>query len=135
MTKYLIAYLATAIVFFAIDLVWLSRIATDFYQERLGSLLLDKPNMAAAAGFYLIYVIGIVVFAVQPGLKSGSVLTALTYGGLFGFFAYATYDMTNYATLKNWPFSVVAVDVAWGTVLTALSAALGTWLTILIAKA
>lgn len=133
MITYVYAYLATALVFFTLDFVWLSRVARDFYFDRLGGLLLETPNMAAAAGFYLVYIVGIVFFAVAPALKSESVWMALSYGALFGFFAYATYDMTNYATLKNWPVSVVVVDIAWGMFLTGISAGVGMlatqWLT------
>lgn len=132
MFQYITAYLTTAIVFFAIDYVWLSQIATRFYFDRLGHILLDKPNMAAAGGFYVIYVVGLVIFAVAPALKAETVLTALVLGALFGFFTYATYDMTNYATLKGWPFIVVVVDVAWGTVLGATAAMAGYLLTRMI---
>lgn len=125
MIHYATAYFTTAIVFLAVDYVWLSQIAVRFYFDRLGHLLMDKPNMAAAAAFYLIYVAGIVVFAVGPALKHESLTYALVYGALFGFFTYATYDVTNYATLREWPLIVVAVDVAWGTVLAAGSAAAG----------
>ena len=122
MSKYFFAYLATATVFLAIDFIWLSQVARKFYVDALGDLLLERPNIAAAAGFYAVYAAGIVFFAVLPAMKSGSALTALTHGALFGFFAYATYDMTNYATLRHWPVSVTVVDVLWGTVLTGFSA-------------
>ncbi len=81
--------------------------------------------MGAAAGFYAIYVVGIVIFSIAPALRTESATTALVYGALFGFFAYATYDMTNYATLRNWPLEVSLVDTAWGTCLTGVSALLG----------
>ena len=129
MTRYLAAYGFTLMVFLAIDFVWLSQIARKFYFERIGHLMADKPNLTAAVVFYAVYVVGIVIFAVAPALKSGSVMTALGYGALFGFFAYATYDMTNYATLKNWPVMVTVVDIAWGTFLTGISAAAGYYLT------
>lgn len=119
---YLLAYISTAIVFLAIDFVWLSQIAPRFYFGHLGHLLLEKPNLLAAAGFYLVYVVGLVIFAVAPALKAESITTALLFGALFGFFTYATYDMTNYATLKGWPFVVVAVDIVWGTLLSAVAA-------------
>lgn len=125
MLQYITAYAVTAIAFFAIDFVWLSSIAKAFYFNRLGDLLLDKPNIGAAAAFYAVYVAGIVIFAVAPALREGSAGTALLYGALFGFFAYATYDMTNYATLRNWSLVVSLVDTAWGTVLTGFSAVLG----------
>jgi uncharacterized membrane protein len=123
--QYLAAYLATAAIFLFIDFLWLGYIAKTFYFSRLGDLLLDKPNLGVAAIFYAVYVIGVVIFAVGPALKSGSWQTALVYGALFGFFCYATYDMTNLATLKGWPVSVAIVDVIWGTVLTGTSALLG----------
>ncbi len=125
MFQLVIAYFATAIVFLAIDFVWLSQVATRFYFDRIGHLLMDKPNMAAAGAFYVVYVVGIVIFAVAPALKSESVGTAIVFGALFGFFTYATYDMTNYATMKNWPIVVVLVDVAWGAFLSAFAAGAG----------
>ncbi len=129
MLRYIVAYLATAVVFLAIDYVWLTRVALQFYRENLGDLLLANPRIGAAAAFYAVYVIGIVIFAVAPALRSGSALTALAFGALFGFFAYATYDMTNYATLKNWPLTVSVVDIIWGTALTGVSAWLGALIT------
>jgi uncharacterized membrane protein len=122
MIQYLTAYAATALLFLGLDFIWLSQVARSFYFDRLGGMLLDKPNLGAAAAFYCVYVIGIMIFAVAPALRSESAMTALVYGALFGFFAYATYDMTNYATLRNWPIAVSLVDIAWGTFLTGLSA-------------
>lgn len=132
MLQYAVAYVATAIVFLAIDYVWLSRVARDFYFTRLGNQLLAQPRLGVAAGFYLVYVIGIVVFAVMPALKADSARLAVVMGGLFGLIAYATYDMTNYATLKNWPFTVVVVDMAWGAFLTGVSAFAGYQITRLV---
>lgn len=123
--QYLAAYVATAAIFLFIDFLWLGYIAKTFYFSRLDGLLLDKPNLGVAAVFYAVYVIGVIIFAVGPALKSGSWQTALIYGALFGFFCYATYDMTNLATLKGWPVTIVVVDVIWGTVLTGVSALLG----------
>lgn len=125
MIQIVTAYLTTAVVFFTIDYIWLSQIATRFYFDRIGHLLMEKPNLVAAGVFYIIYVVGIVVFAVLPALKSGSLLYAVVFGGLFGFFTYATYDVTNYATLKNWPVLVAVVDITWGTFLSTVSAAGG----------
>jgi len=129
MLLHLTAYIATAFVFFAIDYVWLSQVAKRFYFVHLDGLLLDTPRMGAAGLFYMAYVAGIVIFAVAPALKADSFTMALTYGALFGMFAYATYDMTNYATLRDWPLIVVVVDITWGTLLTGVSAAAGFWLT------
>jgi uncharacterized membrane protein len=134
MAKYLVAYLGTAFFFLATDYIWLSQVAKKFYSDRLGSLLLDQPNLRAALAFYALYVVGIVFFAVLPGLRAGSVTVALSHGALFGLIAYATYDMTNYATLKNWPVSVTLVDIVWGTVLTAASASFGYMATQLVLK-
>ncbi|GAB4532579.1 MAG: DUF2177 family protein [Roseibium sp.] len=133
MVQLVTAYVTTAVVFLAIDYVWLSQVATRFYFDRIGHLLMDKPNLGVAALFYLFYVVGLVIFAVAPALKSGSFGHAVVYGALFGFFTYATYDVTNLATLRNWPVIVAVVDVAWGTVLSAVAAAAGYNLTRLIA--
>lgn len=125
MKRYVIAYGATAVVFFGLDLLWLGTVATGFYKEKLGSLMAERPNIAAAGVFYAAYVVGIVIFAEMRGFETGSWVSALVWGALFGFFAYATYNMTNYATLKDYPAVLAAVDLAWGTVLTAVSAAAG----------
>jgi uncharacterized membrane protein len=119
---YIIAYIATAIVFFGLDYVWLSRVATGFYRDRMVHLLLDQPNLAAAGLFYCVYVAGIVYFAVAPALGNGTATSALIAGALLGLIAYGTYDMTNLATVKNWSVAVTIVDMAWGTVLTSASA-------------
>lgn len=122
-------YVATALVFFALDYLWLGIIARKFYSQALGSLMLDQIKIGFAAGFYAIYVIGIVIFAVSPALQSGNALDALMWGALFGFFAYATYDMTNLATLRNWPIVMSIVDIIWGTFLTGVAAFAGYQLT------
>jgi uncharacterized membrane protein len=121
----LIAYLGTAIVFFAIDFVWLAFIAKTFYAQQLGPLMRESPNLTVAAVFYVVYVVGVVVFAVMPAVRAESWATALALGALLGLVAYGTYDATNLATLKNWPTIVSVVDVIWGTALTAVSATAG----------
>lgn len=125
----IIAYVATLIVFLGIDFVWLSYVARNFYFERMSHLMAESPNFTAAGLFYLFYVVGIVYFAVLPALKSGSMMTAIVSGALLGLVAYGTYDMTNYATLKNWSLTVSIVDMVWGATLTATSAAAGFYLT------
>ena len=125
MPRLLIAYLATTVVFFAMDFVWLSTATSRFYRVQLGDLLLEKPNLGVAALFYLIYVAGVVVFAVTPAITAGAWTTALLLGALLGLIAYGTYDFTNLATLKGWPSVVSIVDLAWGTTATAISATLG----------
>lgn len=107
-----------------IDALWLGVVANKLYKSQLGPLLLEKPNMLAAVLFYIIYVIGIVVFAVLPATQAGDWKVALGLGALFGLVAYATYDLTNLATLKGWPVKIVIIDLIWGTVLTAAVATL-----------
>ncbi|MBK8208639.1 MAG: DUF2177 family protein [Rhodospirillales bacterium] len=125
MMKYVVAYLAAATTLFAIDLLWLGVIAKSFYRAQIGSLMLDQINIVAAILFYAVYVVCVVIFAVALALHTGSWRTAIVLGTLFGFFAYATYDMTNLATLRGWPIAMVVVDIAWGTCLTAISATAG----------
>lgn len=125
MMTYAIAYVATAVVFFGLDYVWLSRIAIGFYRRHIGDLLLATPNFAAAGLFYLFYIAGIVYFAVLPAVSGGGWLTALAGGALLGLIAYGTYDMTNLATLKDWSITVSIVDMAWGSFLTATAATAG----------
>ena len=122
---YVIAYVSTAVVFFALDYLWLTRIAIGFYREHIGALLLATPNFAAAGIFYLFYVVGLVYFAVMPAVSAGSILTAVINGALLGLLAYGTYDMTNLATLKGWSLQMSLVDMAWGAFLTATAAAAG----------
>jgi uncharacterized membrane protein len=123
--QYLLAYVATAIVFFGLDLLWLGMIAKSFYRDRLGDLLSDRPDLAVSGLFYVVYVGGIVLFVIQPALQSQSWATALILGILLGMMAYGTYDMTNLATLRGWPVAMSVVDLAWGSMLTGLSATVG----------
>lgn len=108
-------------IFVAVDLVWLGLVARSFYHRELSALIADKFNLWAAAAFYLLYPMGIVGFAVAPALAAGSALHAVAVGAALGFFAYATYDLTNLATLRNWPLRLTIVDMLWGTFLTALA--------------
>jgi uncharacterized membrane protein len=124
--KTLLVYLITVPIFFIIDLVWLGVVARGFYQKHLGYLMRPQVNWAAAILFYLLFIIGIVLFAVRPALELQSPVRALVYGALFGFFAYATYDLTNLATVRDWPVIVTAIDLIWGTVLCG-SVALGSY--------
>ena len=117
MAYYLKLYLLTVPIFFAIDMIWLGFVARGFYQNQLGSFLSDTVNWTAALAFYFLYIAGILIFAVVPALDKGSLARAVVLGALFGFFTYATYDLTNLATLKDWPLKVVMVDIVWGMVL------------------
>ncbi len=121
-TKYLLTYLFTVPVFFAIDMVWLGVVAKNLYQKELGKFLSEKPNWTAAIIFYLLYIVGIIILAVAPAVEKQSLLKAIVLGGVFGGLAYATYDLTNLATLKNWPIKIVVIDIIWGIILTASAA-------------
>lgn len=122
--KYVLIYVVATVVFAAIDLFWLGLIAKNFYRQKLGFILSNEVNWTAAVVFYLIYIAGILFFAVTPGLKESSWHTALFNGAVFGLMCYATYDLTNMATIKNWPLSIVLVDIVWGAVLTGTVAVL-----------
>ena len=117
--KYLTIYVAAMAAFLAIDMVWLAVVARGFYRRQLGFLLADQPNWWAAGVFYLLFVAGLVVFAVVPGLQAGSLRRTVLLGSFFGLVTYATYDLTNHATVKGWPWIVTVVDMIWGTVLAA----------------
>lgn len=115
---YVIAYLVCVVVMGGLDFLWLSNMSQSLYRRDLGPLLAENPNMTVAVIFYLIFIVGILVFAVRPALASGDWRTAALYGALFGFFTYATYDLTNFATMKVWTLRVTVLDTAWGTFLT-----------------
>ena len=134
MLRWVIAYIATLAVMAGMDFVWLSLTVRPLYHRALGAVLAENPNMAAALAFYLLYGVGVVIFAVRPGLAANDWRPALLWGALFGLFAYATYDLTNLATLKIWSLRVSLIDMAWGAVLTGMSAAASAWLTLLVRK-
>jgi uncharacterized membrane protein len=121
---YLKLYALTVPVFFIIDLIWLGLVAKGFYQKNLKYILSPNVNWTAAIIFYLMYIAGILIFAVLPGVAKDSVRHAAVWGALFGFFTYATYDLTNLALLKDWPLNIVVVDILWGVVLCTLVATL-----------
>jgi len=106
-------------VFFAIDMVWLGLVAKKFYRDQIGFLMKGDVNWTAAIVFYLLFIAGLVVFVITPAIEKNSWLHALLFGALFGVIAYATYDLTNLATLKDWPLLVTIVDLTWGAVLAA----------------
>ena len=118
-------YLGMTVVFFAIDMLWLGFVARGFYRRHMGSLLAEQVNWTAAITFYLVFIAGILIFAVLPALGKGSLGQAVLLGCLFGLVAYATYDLTNLATLRGFPPVVAAVDLAWGSFLTGVVAAVG----------
>lgn len=110
-------YLIALPVFFAIDMLWLGVVARNFYRNQLGTLLKTDFNWVAGVSFYLLFIAGLVFFVIEPAVKNGNWTSALVVGALFGLMTYATYDLTNLATLKDWTLTVTFVDMAWGMVL------------------
>lgn len=108
-------YFVALIIFFVIDIIWLVVVARKLYQQKLGFIMSDSPNWMAAAIFYLIFIVGVVFFVINPALEKESWKYALLVGMLFGFITYSTYDLTNLATLKNWPLQITIIDLIWGT--------------------
>ncbi len=123
--NYLAGYAAALVASLAADAVWLGTMAKRIYRPTLGDILIPGVNLPPAIVFYLLYPAGVVLFAVVPALRLGSPAAAAVYGALFGMFAYATYDLSNYATLRNWTLQLTLIDVAWGMVLSAIAASAG----------
>jgi len=130
--KYCLVYAASLLVFLVVDFAWLGWVAQSFYHRQLGELLSQRVNWPAAITFYAIYVVGLMIFCVAPALSRASLVNAMVLGGLYGFFTYATYELTNYALIRNWPVALVPVDIAWGVVLCTIVSAggflVGRWL-------
>ncbi len=124
-TKHLVAWAVTFVVLLVIDMIWLGVVAKGMYQEAMGDLMSPNPRLAFAAVFYLVYPIGLLLFAIMPGVEAQSVVRAAVLGALFGMFCYATYDLTNLAVIRNWPLALSFIDIAWGTVVSGVAAAAG----------
>jgi uncharacterized membrane protein len=125
MMRYFKLYLVSLAAFFTIDMLWLGLVARSFYQQYLGFLMDTSPNWFVAIIFYLLFVVGILVFVVLPGLVANSLKTTLSRAALFGLITYATYDLTNLATLKDWPALLSIVDMLWGTFLSVSVSCIG----------
>lgn len=132
MTRIFPLYLATLVAFFLIDMLWLGLVARGLYARYLGYIMAPRTNWVAAVIFYLIFVGGILFFVVLPGMESGRLGTTLLRAAAYGLITYATYDLTNLATLKDWPLTITLIDIAWGIVLSvsvsAISYTVGGWL-------
>jgi uncharacterized membrane protein len=127
MIRYLAAYVGAAIAFAGLDAVWLTLTNASLYKPVLHAVLTDGFRPIPAIAFYLVYLLGVMVFAVAPGLKEGRWTAAARRGALFGFFAYATYDLTNQATLAVWATKITLLDLTWGTFVTCFGATAGSW--------
>ncbi len=125
MIKYLAGYMSTLVVLLAIDLIWLGIVAKSVYSRGIGHLMAEQPNLMAATVFYLAYAFGLMYFAVAPPSGARLWKNALLAAAVFGFVAYCTYDLSNLATLKNWPMNIAVIDILWGTVLSTVAAATG----------
>ena len=125
MLKYAGVYLAVFLTMFLIDMIWLRVIAVTWYQQGMSEHLAETPNLLAAALFYLMFPVALMVFAILPADSGSAVLKVAGMGALFGFFAYATYDLTNLAVLKNWPLGLSILDMAWGTLVSGVSTCIG----------
>ena len=122
--QWLIAYLASALTMGGLDFLWLTN-TRPIYRKALGSALAENPDMRAGMAFYVLYLVGVMIFAVRPALAGGDWRQAALYGALFGFFCYATYDLTNLATIKTFTLQATIADLAWGTAITATAATAG----------
>jgi uncharacterized membrane protein len=123
MARNVLGYALTLVFFIGVDLIWLARVARSTYVVEMGGLLRNKPNLTAAAAFYMLYAAGLVFFAVAPGLKAGSVIQGMAFGAALGLIAYGTYDLTNLAVLNGFSLRIALIDIAWGTVLSGVTAA------------
>jgi uncharacterized membrane protein len=123
--RHVIIYAATLLALLLCDSIWLTSML-PFYQHRLGKLLAEAPALGPAMAFYLLYAVGVVALAVRPAQRTGPWLAGTGRGALFGLVAYGTYDLTNQATLRDWPVALTVIDMGWGTALTAIAATIGT---------
>jgi uncharacterized membrane protein len=125
--KFLPAYLTIIVVMFVLDIIWLSMIAQPLYQQGIGHLMADEPNFLFAGMFYLVYAAGLIWFALMPNRHHRGLKNTFATAAAFGFFVYASYDLTNLALLKDWSLGLSVIDVTWGTLLSGVSAAFGKW--------
>jgi uncharacterized membrane protein len=125
--KYFGIYITFLIALVAIDLVWLLGVAKNLYREQMGDLMASEPKLVAGLAFYVIYALGVCIFVILPAISKQSLVYALQYGALFGFFCYMTYDLTNLAVVRNFPTQLAFIDMAWGSFVTAICAGLAYW--------
>jgi uncharacterized membrane protein len=128
MALYLKLYITLFVAFCGIDMVWLGLVARTFYRKYLGLIMASSPNWLAAIIFYLLFILGILIFVIVPGLEENSLKATVIRAALFGLVTYATYDLTNLATLKDWPLLLTIVDMIWGTFLSTAVSTIGFWI-------
>ena len=128
MRLFLKLYLIALPIFFLVDMIWLGVIAKNFYKNQIGFLMKPDVNWTAAIIFYLLFLVGVVLYVIEPALEKKDLMFALSRGALFGLITYATYDLTNLATLKDWPLKVVVVDMIWGAVLSGTVCGTSYWI-------
>ena len=127
MLKNFAIYLSFLVALIAIDLVWLLGVAKNLYRNEMGDLMASEPKLLAGLAFYLLYALGVCIFVIIPALSKQSWIYALQYGALFGLFCYMTYDLTNLAVVRNFPTQLAFIDIAWGSLVTALCAVFAYW--------
>jgi len=125
--KNIAVYASFLVALVAIDLIWLLGIAKNIYRDQMGDLMATEPKLLAGLAFYLLYALGVCIFVIIPALSKQSWIHALQYGALFGFFCYMTYDLTNLAVVRNFPIQLAFIDMAWGSLVTALCASFAYW--------
>jgi uncharacterized membrane protein len=126
--KYFSVYLTFLITLITVDSIWLLGIAKTLYRDQMGELMASEPKLLIGLFFYLLYSFGICIFVIAPALSKQSLLYAIQYGALFGFFCYMTYDLTNLAVIQNFPAKLALIDIAWGTFVSALCAGFAYWI-------
>jgi uncharacterized membrane protein len=127
MTLWIMLWAIAAVIFLALDMLWLLWLGRGFYVDEIGALLRETPSLAAAGAFYVLYVAGLVFFVIKPAFMAGSISQALIHGALLGLLAYGTYDLTNLAVLKGFTMKIAIIDMAWGSLLTGMTAAITVW--------
>lgn len=127
MLKYFGVYFSFLIALIAVDLVWLLGIAKNLYRSEMGDLMANEPKLMAGLAFYLLYTLGVCIFVIAPALSKQSLIYALQYGALFGLFCYMTYDLTNLAVIRDFPTTLAFIDIAWGSLVTAIASGVAYW--------
>ncbi len=132
MLHWILLWIAAAAVFLALDMLWLLWLGRGFYVSEIGDLLRQPPNLGAAIAFYLLYVTGLMIMVIWPAVEARSAMQALIFGGVLGLLAYGTYDLTNLAVMKGFTVKIATIDMIWGTLLTAATAGIATWIGLFI---